>query len=416
MEIRRLPVEDIKSFIELVSRSYPGMKVRTEDEIQKMADRFIELQESDKTTALYGAYQSEKLVGGMRLHDFEMTFYDQAVPVGGIGMVAVDLLHKKERIAKRLLEYFHNHYLMQGTYMTALYPFRPDFYRKMGYGYGAKKNRFRVKPMHLPKGGSKSHLSYLTVEHADDLTAYYNKTASHTHGLFLRTPSDFERSMKQPGHIMVGFIENEEIRGYAGFSFHAEPEDSFLQNDIIVHEIMYENDTVLSELLTFFHSQQDQVRSIYFDTQDEHFHHLLENPSNGTEQLIPHVFHESNTQGVGVMYRLLDAKKFLEKVSEHDFNRMTLSLDINLTDTFQPTNHKKFQMNVVEGHLTTKIVSGKTTEISLDVSDFTSMLMGVVPFDALHTYGRATISDKGDVDTVTKLFHTHKKPICMTRF
>ncbi|WP_408008728.1 GNAT family N-acetyltransferase [Pseudalkalibacillus sp. A8] len=151
MEIKKLPIEDISEFISIVSRSYPGMKLVSEDDLQKTAERFIDIQENDPTTSLYGTYRSGKLVGGMQFHDFEMMLHGQRVPVGGIGMVAVDLLHKKEGVAKSLLEYFHKHYHEQGTYFTALYPFRPDFYKQMGYGYRTKMSRYRVRPAHCRK-------------------------------------------------------------------------------------------------------------------------------------------------------------------------------------------------------------------------------------------------------------------------
>ncbi|MCF6139012.1 GNAT family N-acetyltransferase [Pseudalkalibacillus berkeleyi] len=416
MEIRRMEVEDVKPFIELMSRSYPGMKLVTDDDIEKMADRFIDLQQNDTSTALYGAYQSGQLVGGMRFHDFEMMFYDQKVPVGGIGMVAVDLLHKKERVAKSLLEYFHKHYLERETYMTALHPFRPDFYKKMGYGYGTKKNRYRVQPHHLPKGKSKAHIEYIPLEQIDAIVGFYNKVATKTHGMMIRSHSDFERPMKQPGNYTIGFVKDGEIKGYVGFSFQSEHGDSFLQNDILIHEMVYEDTEVLSEFLTFFHSQHDQVRSIYFDTQDEYFHHLLLNPSNGSNHLIPHVFHESNTQGVGLMYRILDTVKFLDSVSEMNFGGESLNLKMKVKDSFQPNNEKSVFMKVENGHISIKQELNTDVEIELDVSEFSTLLMGVVPFDTLVMYGNATISSKDYIAHVTRLFYTRQKPVCLNRF
>jgi hypothetical protein len=179
---------------------------------------------------------------------------------------------------------------------------------------------------------------------------------------------------------------------------------------------MYENQEVLSEMFTFFHSQQDQIRSIYFDTQDEYFHHLLTDPSNGTNHLIPHIFHESNTQGVGLMYRVLDAEKFMESVSEHDFNGMNLSLTVKVVDTFHPDNDKIIYMKIEDGKLVGNEAFEAEVTIELNVSDFSSMLMGVVPFDALHTYGKTTISDPTYISKVTRLFYTHQKPVCLNRF
>jgi len=50
----------------------------------------------------YGYYNDKnELVGGMRIHDYQMYFNNRKkLRAGGIGLVAVDLLHKKEKIAK----------------------------------------------------------------------------------------------------------------------------------------------------------------------------------------------------------------------------------------------------------------------------------------------------------------------------
>ena len=75
-----------------------------------------------------------------------MTLFDQQVDIGGVGLISVDLLHKKEHVAKNIMKAFHNHYRSQGVTLTALYPFRPDFYVKMGYGLGKKMNQYKFKP------------------------------------------------------------------------------------------------------------------------------------------------------------------------------------------------------------------------------------------------------------------------------
>jgi predicted acetyltransferase len=55
-----------------------------------------------------------------------------------------------------MMLYFLRHYREQGAPLVALYPFRPDFYRQMGFGYGTKMDQHRVKPSALPRGPSKS--------------------------------------------------------------------------------------------------------------------------------------------------------------------------------------------------------------------------------------------------------------------
>ena len=97
----------------------------------------------------YGLFNEENLIGGMRLHDFKMNLLNQKIFAGGVGSVAVDLLHKKEKVALEIIKFFIYHYKERGASMALLYPFRPDFYKKMGFGFGTSINQFKIKPCDL---------------------------------------------------------------------------------------------------------------------------------------------------------------------------------------------------------------------------------------------------------------------------
>ena len=118
------------------------------------------------------------------------------VPVGGIGMVAVDLLHKKEHVARDLVTFFLDHYRTRGMPLGLLYPFRPDFYKQMGFGYGTKMSEYRVRPSDLPAYGSKDHLVNLGPEDSELLLDYYNRYQMRTHGMLRRTTFEIARKLR----------------------------------------------------------------------------------------------------------------------------------------------------------------------------------------------------------------------------
>ncbi len=55
-------------------------------------------------------------------------------------------------------------------------------------------------------------------------------------------------------------------------------------------------------------------------------------------------------------------------------------------------------------------------ELSMDISDFSSLVVGAVEFGRLHAYSRATISEEAYVPLVNKLFRAGKPPWCLTHF
>ena len=58
----------------------------------------------------------------------------------------------------------------------------------------------------------------------------------------------------------------------------------------------------------------------------------------------------------------------------------------------------------------------KRISISLDIADFSSLVLGVVGFKTLYAYGLVHISDTSEVDLVHRLFQTAARPRCVTAF
>jgi predicted acetyltransferase len=89
--------------------------------------------------AYVGLYRGETLQGAARLHDFVMNVRGAQIPAAGIGMVAVDLAYKKEHVARDLMHGWLEYCRKQDIPFALLYPFRPDFYKQMGFSSVAKR-------------------------------------------------------------------------------------------------------------------------------------------------------------------------------------------------------------------------------------------------------------------------------------
>ena len=127
----------------------------------------------------------------------------------------------KEHVAKEMMTYFLRHYRERGVPIAILYPFRPDFYKKMGFGYGTKMNQYRVKPAALPKGPSRAHVRYLDKSDGDRQAVMdcYNRFLDGTHGLIAKSAYELKRLMENPNHRILGYEKDGRIAGYLIFSF-----------------------------------------------------------------------------------------------------------------------------------------------------------------------------------------------------
>ena len=54
--------------------------------------------------------------------------------------------------------------------------------------------------------------------------------------------------------------------------------------------------------------------------------------------------------------------------------------------------------------------------VELDISDFSSLIMGAVTFKKLYEFDRALISNSEYIEQVSRIFRSDTQPICLTRF
>jgi len=413
--IKKISARNYRKFVDIIANAYPGFGVNSEDQKRKTTIRLLKVQRENPEISTWGYYKGHKLLGGLRLFDFTMTMYESKIPIGGGGLLAVDLLHKKEKVARELVEHFIQFYLKKGTCITALYPFRPDFYRKMGWGYGAKYNEYTIEPGHLPNGKSKEHITYLDKKDWKAVTDCYNRYADKTHGMFRKCKYEFGYIGK-PEVRMVGYRDGRRILGYVAFEFKQLGKDNFIRNNIRIREFIYENRDAFNELITFMHTQFDQINAIHFPSIDDTLHFLPFDPRDGSNKIIGNLNHRTNTQGMGVMYRVIDTPGIFRQMKNHDFNGQTCKLKLTIKDSFLKSNDGSYIIHFNDGQAELKSGKDFEVEIILDVSDFSSMLMGVVKFEDLHLYGRAEITDMRYLPTVNRIFKAERKPDCTTWF
>ncbi|HEV8193403.1 MAG TPA: GNAT family N-acetyltransferase, partial [Ktedonobacterales bacterium] len=334
----------------------------------------------------------------------------------GIGMVAVDLAHKKEHVARDLVRFFVESCRADDAPFALLYPFRPDFYKQMGFGYGTKQNQYHVVPSALPATGHRDRAAFLTPDDKDAVCACFNRYAAQTHGMIDKSQTEAARFFENPEMRLVGYRGEQGIEGYLAFTFRTLHTDNPMQLELIAQELVYENRAALLGMLAFLRSQFDQVHRIQFDTQDEDFHYLLDDPRDTSNNLLPSVYHQSNAQGVGLMYRVVNTRRVFEQLRDANFGDQDLTLRLTVRDSFLPENDGSVLVRFREGKPQVLETGKPDVDVSMEVAECSALLMGCVSFTSLHTFGLADISDLGSIERVDRLFAVPKKPICLTAF
>ncbi len=413
--IRPISSAELETFVDITANAYPGIDLFSAESRRQFRTR-IKAASQQPEIHLVGLFDDDRMIGGMRLYDFTVRLLTRNVLAGGVGGIGVDLLRKKERAAYEMMQFFLRHYYDQGACLVVLYPFRPDFYKRMGFGFSTKLQRYAFDPTKLPANRAKKHLHSLTKADKAALAACYERFQMRTNGLFVRFDQLWDTFLEADSLHVVGVKRDDAINGYVIFQFERGQKNNFLDNDLLIRELVYDTAADLEELLAFLRSQADQVKRIIFNTQDENFYFLLDDPRNGTQHLLtPTVYHETNTEGVGLMVRVIDAARLFVLLGEHDFNGQTCCIALELHDSFFPQNAGRTVISFVNGRcrLTPGVIPDVT--ITMDVAEFSSLVTGAVRFGPLVGYGLATISDPTYSTQIDRLFAA-PKPLCMTSF
>lgn len=413
--IKKILHNDFAVFTDIVASAYPGMNINTPEEKKKTLQR-LKKASKDPHIHYYGLYSSQKLIGGMALYDFALNFHSIMLPVGGVGLVAVDLLHKKEHICKELLQFFHRKYYKQNVPMTALYPFRPDFYKKMGYGLGTKMNQYYFRPIDLPRLGGKEKVQYMTVRDHTRIKACYARFHAQHHGMLTERATKWSYLFAAPKERVIVYRNKNKVQGYIVYSFKKVQDTNWIKNDLMIREFIYETPEALHGLLEFLSTQSDQIHRIIYATQDDAFHHILFDPRNGTDRMFVLLAHEVNIEGVGIMYRVINTKRLVQMLKTHDFNEQTCTITLHIKDDFLKENNGSITVQFRKGKPRILSSSKSEVEVNIHISDFSSLIMGVIDIKSLYMYGLIDISKPRYVDVLDRLFFSRVKPITTTQF
>ncbi len=442
--IRKLESEaEFLDFARLSVNAYPSSNAQVETMAQRMRTTHLE----SRYSHFWGVFEDGRMVGGMRILDFSLNYHGSFIPAGGVGAVATDIAERKRGVAKEIVTFFLDRCAAEGQYLAYLYPFRPDFYYQMGFGYGPKVNQYTFLPDSLPRvsetraalAGRVSpgeRVEYLTPDDLPLLDEFSVRTAARQHGYCRDSRFELENLLKRhESRTVVGWKHDGKLRGYISYGFKSAHAANVMKNNLIIRAWRWDSPEALAVTGGFIRSLADQIHRVEFNTHQADFHFLLKDVRNGTDNLImPHVGHETNTAGVGVMYRIVDVVKLLESTAgSRDYNGVTAKVELDVTDTFRPANTGRYLLTFEGGRMTGLnrqpskaaegaghadgggTIDGGAIPLSLGVNELASLLMGSVEVSTLHRLGRVS-APEGSLPVLEQVFRARQKPENVTYF
>jgi predicted acetyltransferase len=419
LQVRALAAhgEDPKLFAALArlfADAYPIMGIKTADELARTAER-MQHNASDPGTAYVVGVRGGEPVGVMRLYDYVMNARGNDVLTGGVGSVAVSLAHKRQGIARALLAWYLDHYSARSAPFAILWPFRTDFYRAIGFGYGTPAHRYRFAPATLRDDGARGTVRFLDQRDTDALIACYERVRARTHGLIVKHRLATERLLSDAAVRYAGVEDGGVLRGFMQTSAAAGGERLRNADELTVRDLTYEDDAALAALLGYLRAQRDQFARVVVESQDDALYLASSDPRDGSDLAVaPPAAHRVAETGLGVMYRILDLPAAIATLPA----TAPFTLRIDVDDSFYPPTAGSwtFRFGPHGAPRHDDDAARPDATLSIGIADLSSVVLGSLRLRDVVKQRLASVEPPTMLAQVDAAFRADEKPQCTTRF
>lgn len=417
--IRKLTPADIPGYMDIYLNAYPAGKDLSEECYDKYAARHSQSMEEFDHVTYYGLFEGEQMAAAMKLIDFDMNLYGRMCKATGLMALGVHPLHKKKGLAREMVEFFETYTKASGATVAMLLPFRMDFYRKLGYGCGTKMEEYHIPTSQLPKADPSimGNLRYMGTGDIDKVLACHKAFVHKNHGQLYKFEEEV-RDMKGDDEVRrIGYFENDELKGYAAFTFVNTSDCNYTLNLMDVKELIYDDEKVLRTLLGGLRMQEDLAQSVIIRTGEPDFYHLLASPQDVSGNYIDFGFLQTNISAVGTMYKIVDIKGFMDDADNRIFPPVDFSAEFEIYDELKH-EEENFVLTFEGGRWFYEEIGERetATRIRMKLSDFSSLMMGSAEFGGLARLGVAETNNPGRTRLLDYLFHAEQKPFTNTDY
>lgn len=420
--IRRLTPDDLPTYTDIYLNSYPSGKSISEECYNRFYNRNLQSLLEYEHVNFFGLFEDKALTAIMKLIDFNINLFGEMNKATGLMSLAVHPLYKKKGAAKEMVKFFEKYTVESGAIVSMLLPFRVDFYRKMGYGYGTKLDEYRIPTVQLPVCKDISKLRLIKKDELEKVLTCHSAFVKKYHGAVDKYEEEIRDMVNDDETRRIGYFEGEELKGYAAFDFISESEVNYSLNRIEVSELVYSDSEVLRSLIGGLRLQEDLAQNIVIRTGEADFYHLLDSPQDISGNYINYGFLQTNVSAMGTMYKIPSVKAFVENTKNRKFpiddlkiafrvNNEFKSIEERFSISFGTDNNKKYS-----NWSYSEDFYDAAAEIECNLSDLSSLLMGSADLAPLVRLGIVKIRGEYETDRLDRLLHCNQRPFTNTDY
>jgi predicted acetyltransferase len=259
------------------------------------------------------AEREGRLAGAFRMYDLNLSLFGIPCPTLGLAAVAVDPGFRRQGVGRQLCEAALRMGRERGDLLAALFPFRADFYGRLGFAPAGTLHRHRFAPKELLAEGEPEKVIGLAPDARRSVVpALYDDLLPAGHGPAHRT----ER--------MWAFLEEEETLVWALPGLSGTTLDGYLiaENQpprgsrgaiLVIRELLGRDASAVSTLWSWVACQGDQWAEVVYDAlPGERFEARLLNARLPGSRMTRGLWFPTGTLLRGPMIRVLNLPALLE--------------------------------------------------------------------------------------------------------
>lgn len=417
MDIRFAAPDDIPEIAALWVEAFPAKRtVEQRIRMLETGGRYGGLE-----TVLVARDDDGRLAGACKIYRMTQHLAGAAMPMMGLAAVAVAPYARRRGLGATLCGVALREARDRGDVLSTLYPFRPSYYERLGWGLAGHLLRYRFRTAHLPAYDEARHVrsARFPADYAG-VTACYDRVAARSNGPIGRDrriwgyriagvdlgaqPVDEDAVLAGVGDggNRVVVCDDDGITGYAILRTIATraPEDRQIQ----VRELVAENEAAYRALLGHVAVQKDQwPLGLHFARPDERFGDRLDDPRPPRYRESRSLYFPTATRIEGPMIRVVNAREVLARrpFGAEPATRFTVAV----SDPQLPANEGTFSVATGAAGEPNEVRTsgtGSGPRVEADTPTLARLLAGeVAPTDAARL-GRARL--QGDGRLLDRLF------------
>src|SRR5262245_20171261 len=334
---------DVETLAELGQRTYRVASVEKRREFYTEHPRFG--QRDVRVVELEG-----QTVASLVLYPFHAYVRGQRIPITGVGSVAVSPEHRRRGVGEAALRAALRELRQRGNHLSALYPFRNSYYRKLGYGTIEYVHQLAVAASNLPLSDEARRVRRLMLPDRLAVETLYERVAQQGHFALARSPEWWaHRLWTYPGDwVVYEGRRRGQIEGY--LYYEVEHSRGPFRLAVTLNEFVAATPEAHQGLIGHLATLRDQVEEIHHAAgADNTWVTLLRSAQNLRPGAEIGAFNDTGGIATGAMLRIVDVKGALELLPVAPHARGELIVEVD--DPVLPINARAYAVSAREGRL-----------------------------------------------------------------